>query len=319
MVAVTLAGCLLQTMTTWNSAIPAYVLFLTIAGACRGISAWSLAQQFEEKTWSTANPNYCEHELISQASDRWVSTRAEPIWRIIMFFVIVQFSVYISASFFTPFKLGVLQLTYSQFSSLIIVSYLGKIVTLDFAGRIAKRIGGDKLLLIGSLGIIPVAGMWAISQQFWYLILVQLISGVAWSIYELATAIVLIERVPAAKRLKTISYFNVGNSLAMLSGAMLGASAFQILGSDFQAYLCIFIMSTAGRFTAIAFFPFNVLDWARKLRWLPVRRIAVEGFAVQSLTENAQFSDGEAEPGLAIPAVNPSYSSDLLPGKHVAA
>jgi MFS family permease len=155
---------------------------------------------------------------------------------------------------------------------------------------------GSAATSCGSLGIIPVAGLWAISQQFWYLMLVQLISGIAWSIYELATAIVLIERLPAAKRLKTISYLNVGNSLAMVSGAMLGASAFQILGSDFQAYLCIFIMSTAGRFTAIAFFPFNVLDWARKLRWSQAHRTESEGLAVQSLTEIARFSNGEAVP-----------------------
>jgi len=293
LVAVTVAGCILQMTRSSESPILAYVVFLTIAGAFRGISAWSLSQQFEEKNW--ANSNFDDsninsgHTRVRNPSDypnRLCSTRVVPIWRIVAFFVFVQFSVYISASFFTPFKLGVLQMTYSQFSLLVIASYVGKIVTLDFAGQIAKRIGGEKLLLIGSLGIIPVAGLWSISQQFWYLMLLQLISGIAWSIYDLATTLVFIERVPAKTRLKVISLFNVGNSTAMVMGAMVGAGVFQILGSDFHAYLWIFVLSTAGRCTAVALFPFNILDWMPSSSWIRARQSRVDTMFLSPATND---------------------------------
>ena len=178
-------------------------------------------------------------------------------WRLLLFFIVVQFSVYISAAFFAPFQLKVLGFTYWQFSLLIMIAYAGKILALDFVGQIAKRIGSERLLLVGAIGIIPIAGLWAISQSFWYLVCVQILSGVVWAFFELATALAFIENVPVKDRLRLISRFNVGNSAALVAGALTGDWLFHWIGHDYGAFLWVFAASTVARLAALTMFPYR--------------------------------------------------------------
>jgi MFS family permease len=249
LLAVAGAGFVFQWSRHQPSPLLPFVLLLGIASLLRGLSAWSLSRQFELKSWANLS-------RMPQLKSTVASPSEDRTTRLICFFIAMQFAVFISASFFTPFKLKMLGLNYVQFSILVMVGYLGKIAALDFVGRLAKRIGGERLLLIGSMGILPIAGLWAVTQQFWYLMAVQMLSGIVWAFFELATILVFIERIPAEKRLRMISRFNVGNSAAMVGGAMLGAFLLGWFKESYYAYLFVFVASTACRTLAITLFPF---------------------------------------------------------------
>lgn len=159
----------------------------------------------------------------------------------------MQTAVYISSPYFTPFMLRHLNLSYLQYMFLISLGFAGKSIGSAWAAQFARRIGADRLLWIGGLGIIPLAGMWLVSQQIWYFALVQVLGGGLWACYELSMLLLFFERIPKSQRVEVLSIYNVGNSVAMLIGSLLGAAILYLFQANGHAYLMVFLASSLAR------------------------------------------------------------------------
>jgi MFS family permease len=231
--------------------------FLFCAGTLRAISTWQLSRQNEAPKWVEQSRREMQ-VLLDQ--DRRELPNTKPFLHLLLFLVLMQFSVYISSAFFTPYKIRLLELDYARFSVLVIMSYIGKISSLGLAGRLAARWGACRLLLFGAIGIVPMAAAWAISRNFLYLATVQFCSGVMWACYELAMVMVFVDLIPRSRRLKLLSRYNVANSMAMVAGTALGATLFGSLGQGYPAYLGVFVCSSICRLLVLSAFPWRL--WA---------------------------------------------------------
>lgn len=249
--AVVIAGFLLHFFADINGLILFNGLFLT-AGLLRISSAWLLGRHTEQPHWIN------ENSLTIVDHQRGGDSRA--IEKVIPFFVVMQFSVFVSGPFFTPFMLRSMNIDYSSFMFLIVLGYLGRVLTLELAGEVARRWGVGRLLWLGSLGLIPLSGLWWFFESFWFLAIVQLVGGIAWGFYELAMSLVLMEQIPRAKRPQVLSVFGVLNAFAMVAGSLLGGLVLQQMNYQVAGFMTVFWLSTILRAASILMFPFGLIN-----------------------------------------------------------
>jgi MFS family permease len=116
--------------------------------------------------------------------------------------------------------------------TLIAISFAAKAVTLPAIGALANRFGTRQLLWLGGVGIVPISGLWLISNSFAFLCVVQLLAGITWAAYELAMFLLFFETIRPEERTGMLTNFNFAHSLATAAGSLLGGALLWGLGKN---------------------------------------------------------------------------------------
>jgi len=183
----------------------------------------------------------------------WAIFRDPAHGRLLFYMIWVQLAVQISAPYFTPFMLGPLKLSYAEYAVLVGTPFLSRIVALPALGSLAHRSGSRRVLWIGSLCIVPLPSLWLVSQQFAWLLVVQVGSGIAWGAYELATLLVFFEHIDERARTSVLSMFNLASALAVVLGAGCGSLLFRWLGPELPGYAVLFLVSSSLRIAGLVY------------------------------------------------------------------
>ena len=214
-------------------------LFL-LAGICRFASAALLARQSEPQAYSNGHL----HVSIGEFFSRFRKARDG---RLLVYLLSVQTAAQIAGPYFTSYMLGPMQLSYASYVTLIAISFAAKAISLPAFGRFAQRFGTHQLLWLGGLGIVPISGLWVVSNAFSFLIVVQILSGVTWAAYELAMCLLFFEAIRREERTSILTTFNFANSVATAAGSLLGAALLALFGKHQQTYLVLFALSSGAR------------------------------------------------------------------------
>lgn len=172
---------------------------------------------------------------------------------LLIYLVLVQGAAQIAGPFFTPYMLKQLHLSYLSFTGLVAVAFLAKVVALPAWGKLARRRGAGWLLTVGGTAIVPLSALWIVSQNLYWLLFIQVLSGVAWAAYELGFFLMFFEALPAQRRVKMLTYYNLANTSAWCIGASLGASLLYYWGTTVEAYYGLFVLSSVGRSLAVCY------------------------------------------------------------------
>jgi MFS family permease len=175
--------------------------------------------------------------------------------RLVLFLMAVQTAVHVSGPYFTPYMLRILKLSWMEYMGLLSLGFIGKMIALPWAGRFANRFGSDRLLWVGSIGIVPVSALWFFSQNFWWLAGIQIVSGLVWGCYELAMLLQFFHQIPGERRVAVLTLYNLGNSAAMVLGTVIGGVLLNALGRGMDAYLTLFVASGCMRFFSLLAMP----------------------------------------------------------------
>ena len=142
--------------------------------------------------------------------------------RFVMFSGCLTFATYLAAPFFAVFMLRDLQLSYLTYMALQVCASLATLVALPLWGKHADLVGNVRVLRLSSVlaALIPI--FWLFSQTPAYLMVVQMVSGFAWSGVTLSAGNFIYDAVTPQKRVRCIAYFNVINGVALFFGSSLG-------------------------------------------------------------------------------------------------
>lgn len=274
----------------------AFALLFAFAGAARALSSELLARQSEP------NPRV---ERSTTGLDLHPPTGGVGNRRMLAFMLASTTAVHVSAPFFTPYMLSehALGLSYRGYVGLIAASFVAKIVTLPALGHYAARAGARRLLRIAGVCVVPLPALWTFSNDYGFLLLIQLFSGTAWGAYELATFLLFFEAIRPEERTRVLTWFNLGNALAMVSGAMLGAFLLGRAGENVAGYAVLFFTSAGLRVLALPL-----------LAWLPDLRSGAPPLATRIVAarpsagsiERPVFADRPDHPGEPDDAPTPS-------------
>ncbi len=230
-------GFALEAGKVHGNRITIFAVLFAVSCVCRILSSACLALQSE--------PSPIPEDMrFLTLREQWRKFSRGPSGRLLLFAVSMQVGVHAAGPFFWPYMLNYLEFSYSACAILIGVSYVAKFVCLPWWGRLAHRTGAQRLLWIGAVGIIPLAGGWAVSNNYWWLLSLQVLAGAAWAAYELALVLLFFETIPESERTSLLTLYNVANSVALAAGSLLGAGLLKWVGISVTGYLTVFAAST---------------------------------------------------------------------------
>jgi MFS family permease len=227
----------------WADAQRPLLLFAALFGIAllsRAVSARFLASQSEP---AGAVPD----SMRISPTAFWATFRDPAHGRLLLYLIGTTMVVNVSAPYFTPFMLGPLELSYGEYAVLTGIAFVARIAAMPALGSLAHRAGSQRLLWIAGLGIVPLPAMWLITQHFAWLLVVQVLAGIAWGAFELATLLVFFDHIPDHQRTSVLSMFNLANALAVVIGAGVGSLLFRSFGPELAGYFVLFVVSSCLR------------------------------------------------------------------------
>jgi len=218
----------------------AFAALFAAAGLARVWSAWLVGHQSEPDPLVEAAP--LAHGLASPA-------RVPGNRRLIAYLLSLTLGVQISAPYFTPYMIGehALHLSYGGYMTLIAAAFISKILALPWLGHFAAERGARRLLRLAGCAVVPLPALWTISNDYSYLVAIQLFSGIAWGAHELATFLLFFDAIRPEERTRVLTWYNLANATALVTGTSLGALLLRDQGLSFASYALLFWISASAR------------------------------------------------------------------------
>jgi MFS family permease len=162
-----------------------FAILFSVAAVGRAVSARLLALMHDPDS----QPHPERRKGFRQSMQQLYRTLHDKTFRDYSVFVAgMQGVVAISAPFFAVYMLRDLGFSYLEYSLNAIASIVTQFLTLSFWGRFTDRFGNRLVMRFCCLTIPVIPLLWMVSPDFYYLLLVQVISGLVWSGFTLSTA-----------------------------------------------------------------------------------------------------------------------------------
>ncbi len=233
-------GALLQSGARDEWPLLVFAGLFALAAAARVLSARFLARQSEPRPIPRGDLRVSPRAFATHL-------RGHGHGRLLAFMLALMLATHVAAPFFTPYMLGPLGLSYGWFTAFTAAAFAARVLVLPALGRIAMRAGSRRLLWIGAVGVVPLPALWLVSDHVGYLLVLQMVAGIFWAAFELATLLGFFESIPAQHRTSVLSMFNLANALAIVAGSLLGAGVFRLFDGAPAAFAGLFLVSSAAR------------------------------------------------------------------------
>jgi MFS family permease len=156
----------------------------------------------------------------------------------------------ISGPFITPYLLDLHHLGYAKYCVFTTTIIVVKILASPAVGRLLQRHGVRPVLTVSALAIAPIPLGWLVSNAFWWFIVLQIYSGLAWAGLELGMLMALFDADDDAERTTMQVAFSALQAIGNAVGSLLGGALLGGAGADHRAYMAVYVASSLGRFAA---------------------------------------------------------------------
>jgi MFS family permease len=254
-VGVFLAGQLLHQSKSLNLEAWGFFSIVIIAALARLSSSFPLRRASDPTLHVPHESKFSFWQFISRA-------RSSNFVKFVIFVSCMNFGTAISGPYFAMYMLQDLSFSYHEYTLVVASVVLAQFGVMRSWGAISDQFGNRKILLVcGTLvSINPV--LWLISSQLWFVLLIQLYSGIFWAGFNLAAANFVFDAVTPPKRARCIAYQAIINGVFVLSGSLCGAliaTRMPVEWGDTFAWLIkpsrflpLFVISAALRLFAVA-------------------------------------------------------------------
>lgn len=258
-----LGGGLFLTLTDAAGVASAgfFLLFLTAAGG-RAMSCyflWKMHDPLPQPVLPEANVFFSTLRIVGQSLH-------DATFRNYSFFVAgMQGMVAISGPFFAVYMLNELHFTYIEYSLSLMASIATQFFMLRWWGKVSDKHGNRLVMLLCSAAIPLVPLLWLFDDGFYYILFVQLVSGLAWSGFNLTTANYLYDIRPHHTNFATYAAVQAGiTAVAVFVGGIAGGYLASV--APFLASLLPFEIGSA---LFIVFLASGILRGAVLLWFIP--------------------------------------------------
>jgi len=244
------AGIILQQFGysgTGDAYISGFAVIFILAFASRMTSVFFLSKKYEPPYAVPREAEFGFGDFLRQA-------RFRNYGRFVIYLGVMNFAVFLSSPFFTPYMLNDLRMDYLTFTIVNAAAIIVKVLSIPIWGRAADRFGARRVLtLTGTLmPVVPI--LWLISDSYLWLIIIQAYSGFVWAGFEIATFSFVFDTTTPQKRATCIAYYNVISGAALITGATLGSAIVSMNEVFASKYLLVFLISGLLRFGASLYF-----------------------------------------------------------------
>ncbi|MGH8194267.1 MAG: MFS transporter [Woeseiaceae bacterium] len=268
-------GFVLHLFSRDGNTLTGFAVLFGAAALARMISVYQLSRMHDP-------PGHVAAMEFPFGRQWWQRLRRSNVVRFSLFFALMQFGVAIASPFFTVYMLRDLKFTYLAFTCNTATAIFAQFLTLAEWGRISDVFGNRRILAATGIVIPLMPLLWIFSSNFWYLILVQAISGLAWAGFSLSASNFVYDLTAPDKRATYLAIHNVIASTGIFSGALLGGYLGTVLPAEVSLFggswrwlsplYGVFILSAVVR-AAVVFALIPRLREVRQVRDISFRRL----------------------------------------------
>ncbi|HZW60163.1 MAG TPA: MFS transporter, partial [Woeseiaceae bacterium] len=208
-------GLLLHIFTEQQRTVYGFIVLFCTAAVARAVSVYHLSRMHDPGGQVAALE-------LPVGRGWWQRLRASNAVRFSLFFALMQFAVAIASPFFTVYMLRDLQFSYLAFTVNSGTAILAQFMTLSQWGRISDVFGNRRILAVTGLFIPLMPLLWTVSNNLWYLIAIQALSGFSWAGFSLSAGNFIYDLIAPGRRATYLAVHNVLASVGIFSGAILG-------------------------------------------------------------------------------------------------
>jgi len=251
LIATIVAALILDLFKTKGLLLIGFSILFLVACFARLISAYLFKKHYEPKLKLEQGYYFSIWQFIKKAPKN-------NFGRFAIYVALINLTTNIAGPFFAVYMLKDLGFSYITFMLINISASIFSLLFMPIWGKFSDKYGNRMLLKIGSflVPLLPIA--WLFSSSPLYLALVpQLISGLAWSAFNLAAGNFIYDSVSVQRRGICVAYYNLLNGVGIFLGATIGGLIAQYLSISFMnVFLFIFLISGIARFiVAVIFVP----------------------------------------------------------------
>ncbi len=213
--AVVLAGECIHLSAGSGYAVLGYAAVFLVAGVSR---LWS-ARMFRDV------PDVPAHVSEESKFTFWqfiARGKRSNFLKFVVFVSAMNFAASISGPYFAMYMLSDLKLSYREYMVVVAAVVLMQFAVMRSWGRLSDQFGNRKILKLCGVLVSLNPLLWLLSTKFWYVIGVQLYSGLFWAGFNLAAANFLFDAVTPAKRARCFAYQSIVNGVFVFLGSAVG-------------------------------------------------------------------------------------------------
>lgn len=161
-------------------------------------------------------------------------------------------SVFLTAPYFSVYLLKDLHFDYLRYMAVMTAGQVVTYMVMRRWGALADHFGSVRVLRFAFLCVPLIPLLWALSDSFWYLVAVELFSGLVWAAYGIGTNNFIYELGGTSYRTRYNAMFGFTACLGQFAGALAGGLLYEALPG--RAFVTMLFISAA--FRAAAVIPF---------------------------------------------------------------
>ena len=199
------------------------------AGISRLIAAYWLSQHEDPDFSVSKDQQFSLFQFVRRLP-------ASNFARFVLFVACMQFSIAIAGPYFTVYFLNDLKMSYAQFTVIIAALAVAQFLSMKSWGRLSDTYGNRKILKVCSYGLASIPFAWLPSHNFWFMVGVQVYSGIFWAGFNLAVANFLFDAVTPPKRARCAAYQAVITGAFILAGSIIGGYTVRLLPETYSFF-----------------------------------------------------------------------------------
>ncbi len=214
---------------------------------------------------------------FEKVPNRVVSNVPEKVFlkEFIRYSALFKLGVYFSASFFAPYMLKQLNLSYLQFTLILSNAFLGRMILTYFIKKKIHLFDINLIQLLSSIGISIIPLFWIFLRSFEQIIFLEIFTGILWGSFEVAFFIICFEEIPKNQQAQVMSRYNFLHTLAIGIGSLSGLWLFSFFEAKASTYHLIFLISAGLRLLTLFSFPRKKIYLKKVLPFISMRLLAV--------------------------------------------
>lgn len=241
LVSIICAGLVLDVFRKMNYVFLGFMLLFLTASIARSISRRYMSKQYEPALKLDKKYYFSFWQFVKKAP-------TNNYGRFAIFIALLNFALMIAGPFFTPYMLTELKFNYITYTFInLIVTGTITFITMPLWGKFLDKYGCVKTMKTTALTCCLIPVLWTISPSIYWLIAVQMLSGLTWAGFNLASGTFTYHAVTKERIGICVAYASILNGIGIFLGSLAGGLLASLPIKFINVFFFVFIISTLTR------------------------------------------------------------------------
>jgi MFS family permease len=209
------AGQFVHMCKQWGMTEFGFAAVFAIAGVSRYLSGLVFSHVPDESLHVPHESKFTFWQFIVRA-------RHSNFVKFVFFVSCMNFATALSGPYFAMYMFNDLHFSYQDYMLVVASVVAAQFAVMRSWGALSDQFGNRQILKMCGFLVSLNPLMWLLSSNFWFVIFIQLYSGVFWAGFNLAAANFVFDAVSAPKRARCFAYQAIINGTLVFLGSTLG-------------------------------------------------------------------------------------------------